>query len=326
MINMSEMNSEIREAIKASDMETARRLLRDALAEANAETYYLASLVALDAGQKQEFLEKSLTLDPFYQDAYDAINSIKQSNNISDMNQPSSSEEPSQHQAESIVLPEATIIDSGEVYGIPHSKSSLLSSLPKDMKIGVISRDPLTNWANITFVNSIGRRAFCWTPVTNLESFSYQGQSASLDDLTVSQLEFNSREEIDELKKIGTDPDMGCRHLFAWPAGFMPPLVILMWLFPGSINYPWLFTILGMVIGLLLTAIIMNLFTPKEKPHLSDPVHGFSESQLSAARREKLTNNELAFEQQQQLLLTSIAGNMATRLVPDRQIIVEKKL
>ncbi len=45
---MSRLNTQIKQSIDSFDMSRARELLRDAMKEANAETYYLASLAALD--------------------------------------------------------------------------------------------------------------------------------------------------------------------------------------------------------------------------------------------------------------------------------------
>lgn len=70
---MSGLNDEIRAALDAFDTEKARQLLRDAIKEADAETYYLASLAAIDDRQKNSFLEKALELDPFHAEAYTAL-------------------------------------------------------------------------------------------------------------------------------------------------------------------------------------------------------------------------------------------------------------
>ncbi len=64
---MSSLNSQIKEAIDLFDIDSARLLLRDALKEADAETYYLASKVAIDPQQRIEFLQKSTQLDPFHE-------------------------------------------------------------------------------------------------------------------------------------------------------------------------------------------------------------------------------------------------------------------
>ena len=70
---MSGLNTEIKSAIDSFDMDKARELLRDALKEADAETYYLASKAAIDDEQKQEFLEKAVEADPFHDKARKAL-------------------------------------------------------------------------------------------------------------------------------------------------------------------------------------------------------------------------------------------------------------
>jgi hypothetical protein len=75
---MSEYNTEIRKAIDSFDVEQARALLRDALKQnADAETYYLASQVALNDSQKKSFLEKALGLDPFHRRASEDLELLK---------------------------------------------------------------------------------------------------------------------------------------------------------------------------------------------------------------------------------------------------------
>jgi len=85
---MSNKNSEIKKAIDSFDTETARSLLRDALKEANAETYYLASLVALDDDQKQTFLQKSLDIDPFHEKSHEALKRFSNVNTVSKSSSP----------------------------------------------------------------------------------------------------------------------------------------------------------------------------------------------------------------------------------------------
>lgn len=73
---MSELNTEIRNAIDTMNVDQARQLLRDALKNPDAETYYLASLVALNDKQKQEFLDKAIELDPFFDEAHKELKKL----------------------------------------------------------------------------------------------------------------------------------------------------------------------------------------------------------------------------------------------------------
>lgn len=67
---MNNHNDEIRAAINMFDMEKARQLLREELQRnPTAETYYLASLAALNEQQRHTFLQKAVELDPFHIEA-----------------------------------------------------------------------------------------------------------------------------------------------------------------------------------------------------------------------------------------------------------------
>jgi uncharacterized RDD family membrane protein YckC len=71
---MSNNLREVRNAIGLGHMETARQLLRPILNEnPSAEAYFLASKVALDDEQREDFLRQALELDPYYQPAADAL-------------------------------------------------------------------------------------------------------------------------------------------------------------------------------------------------------------------------------------------------------------
>lgn len=75
---MQSLHAEIRSAIAVNDLDRARDLLRQALQNSpDAETYYLASQVALSDEQKREFLRKALELDPFHKEANYAMERLK---------------------------------------------------------------------------------------------------------------------------------------------------------------------------------------------------------------------------------------------------------
>lgn len=74
---MSSKNPEIKAAIDSFDLSRARDLLREAMPEANAETFYLASRAALDDEQRLEFLERAVALDPFHEAARTALRQMK---------------------------------------------------------------------------------------------------------------------------------------------------------------------------------------------------------------------------------------------------------
>lgn len=74
---MNERLAEIRKAIDAFQMDRARELVDEALAEdPDAETYYLASLAAINHGQRVDYLRKALECDPEYTVAAEELASI----------------------------------------------------------------------------------------------------------------------------------------------------------------------------------------------------------------------------------------------------------
>ena len=80
---MDDRLKEIRKSIDAFQMERARKLVDEALAEnPDAETYYLASQAAINHGQRMEFLQKALEYDPGFQVAADELAAIMPEQNI----------------------------------------------------------------------------------------------------------------------------------------------------------------------------------------------------------------------------------------------------
>lgn len=74
---MSDKLKEIQTAIDNFQMDEARRLVREELQDnPSADGYYLASQSAANHGQRVQFLEKAIELDPFHQIAHDELSSI----------------------------------------------------------------------------------------------------------------------------------------------------------------------------------------------------------------------------------------------------------
>lgn len=71
---MNPADAQIKAAIDAFDLDRARALVRDALRSSpTADTYYLASQVALSDEQRQSFLRQAVSLDPFHSAAQAAL-------------------------------------------------------------------------------------------------------------------------------------------------------------------------------------------------------------------------------------------------------------
>jgi len=74
---MTDKLKEIQNAIDTFQMDEARRLLREELqTNPSADVYYLASQAARTHGQRVQYLERTLDLDPFHQAAHDELASI----------------------------------------------------------------------------------------------------------------------------------------------------------------------------------------------------------------------------------------------------------
>ena len=74
---MKDRLREIRQAIEGFQMDAARALLREELADdPGAEAWYLASQAALNHGQRVEYLQKTLEMDPGHRLAQDELDDI----------------------------------------------------------------------------------------------------------------------------------------------------------------------------------------------------------------------------------------------------------
>lgn len=75
---MTDRLAEIQQAIDSFQMDAARALLREELVEnPGADAYYLASRAAITHGQRVEFLEKTLEIDPAHRLAQEELADIR---------------------------------------------------------------------------------------------------------------------------------------------------------------------------------------------------------------------------------------------------------
>ena len=80
---MGDRLAEIQRALDGFRMEDARELVAHELEEnPSAAAYYLAAQAALSQGQRVEFLEKALELDPTHQGALDELSNIKRPDKV----------------------------------------------------------------------------------------------------------------------------------------------------------------------------------------------------------------------------------------------------
>lgn len=78
---MNAINQEIQSALASNEIERARAVFNAARQQgtADAETYYLASQIAIDTDQRRVFLEKAVELNPFHTIAYQNLQLIRNS-------------------------------------------------------------------------------------------------------------------------------------------------------------------------------------------------------------------------------------------------------
>ncbi len=205
---MSNKNSEIKKAIDTFDTETARALLREALKEANAETYYLASLVSLDDEQKRIFLQKSLEIDPFFEKSHEAL---KVYTNINTVSKPNLSENilASKSTLSSDITTDITQYITATVEGdsdniilyvIPIETGLTRTQLRKGTKTILIERDERAEWFLCGYLSPIGQPIIGWLPSSNLHDANYSGNEINLLDLPITRFEpYNSRSEVQKL-------------------------------------------------------------------------------------------------------------------------------
>lgn len=225
---MSHLNSEIQDAIDAFDIDKARQLIRDALPEADAETYYLASQVALNDDQKQRFLEQALEKDPFHEKADVELQKIKGNGSVvTAAPEPSivSSESAPQPKVEEPVAkpePQAAAtpapeeqrtfvvgtISGGDVsmYTIPTEQSIVRTNLRKGTKIYLIARDDLAEWYQAIYDSPIGQDIIGWVSARHVSDVNVNGNPIQIMDLPITQFQLNTRDDVKALIKAKGNP------------------------------------------------------------------------------------------------------------------------
>lgn len=231
---MSTLNHEIRAAIESMYPDRARDLIKDALKDADAETYYLASLVALNEDQKRDFLQKALDLDPFHTQAYKALKELDKSLQKTEVpsqtavSQPQNTFQPpaaTSVPSASIPIPPpvsttetrpatelepsspmiATPIQvtvtksSASLYPIPWERNAGRQSLEKGITLDVIARDSNPDWLNVGITRN-GTVQIVWVKTSDVSTPKQQsGVAWSIDDLPISAYEYNTPKEIAQI-------------------------------------------------------------------------------------------------------------------------------
>ncbi|MDX2138165.1 MAG: hypothetical protein SF123_08715 [Chloroflexota bacterium] len=220
---VSKLNADIRDAIDGMYEERARELLREALKEADGETYYQASRVALDDNQKRMFLQKALDLDPFHARAYKEIQALTvrpvtatapaqaviptAQLDVQPVIAPppapvvsvQSAREPEPPPQPKTLL--AKIGHSTTLYQYPWPKASIRSNVSSNTVCIPLARTESGRWINVLYVGTTGHEVLGWIEAHDLSEVKFGNNSVSLYDLPITQFEYNSKQDIVELMK-----------------------------------------------------------------------------------------------------------------------------
>lgn len=205
---MSNKNSEIKKAIDTFDTETARSLLREALKEANAETYYLASLVALDDEQKNNFLKKAVELDPFHEKSHASLKGISTSAPSSVITTPkkeinsdnSQSSAPASDINQFIMATVQSESDSIAMNIIPIETGFLRTQLHKGSQVLLIERDEQAEWFLCGYLSPIGQPVIGWIMSQFLFDINFKGNKINVLDLPITRFTIsNTRADVQKL-------------------------------------------------------------------------------------------------------------------------------
>jgi zinc-ribbon domain len=215
------------------------------------------------------------------------------------------------------ILPIAELINDGVVYTIPHSLGTQRAGMKQGTKLEVVKRTKNGNWLNVTYVNSIGRRTYGWIPTLDVKEFTFCGNTASMNDLEISKLEFNNREELAELEaKIWTTYGKQVNYIFK---GGLLLFFASLFLLSDEPYLPGAILLAGIAGWFILSGHRSTLLSK------SVPSSDITSIDIFYVNNARKSVSEIAIEQQQQMALLTIAGSMATRLVPDVKVLVSKK-
>jgi hypothetical protein len=212
---MTDRLTRIREAIDTFDIELARELLREELKSyPSAEAYYLAAQVALNDNQKKSFLEKAIELDPFHAAAHQA-QSTGTKENTKEEPIPSSAAKANTGAAgyrEAIPVTgknpgemfiRALITSHTNLLIVPHEKSTVRLQLAQLTEVIVLARDSSGSWCNVVFKDPVdSTNAIGWVQSVYLRNFNVTGRPINMQDLPISNYEYNTRKEVKKLARL----------------------------------------------------------------------------------------------------------------------------
>ncbi len=182
-------HAEIWAAIENGETDRARQLLSESLKNPDAETYYLAAHVAIDKEQQVDFLQQALQLDRFHQKAQLALKSGK-------LRQPSKDVE-----TENISVMIASVKHATPLYVIPHLKGTHRGKLAAGSVVMPLTCGPHAEWFNVLYRDNKGVQSIGWLPIQDLDDFMLDDVRIIPSDLPLTQYEYFSKSELEELKR-----------------------------------------------------------------------------------------------------------------------------
>ena len=207
---MSASLSEIQDAIDRFDFDTARNLLREAFKNPTAETYYLASQVALDEEQKVRLLQKSVESDPSFEKAISALAKAGISQNkeiISSKTSLTRSEESissrssvgKQVNSEKQYITAKTKDKPESLFRFPIPEAPTRTSLPPYSQLVIFERTESNRWLNVFYVGSTNEPIFGWIPTSNVEDIQLNNKQINVMDFPITNFDYNSRDDVVDL-------------------------------------------------------------------------------------------------------------------------------
>ena len=326
---MTNTLDDIRAAIDSFDLDRARQLLREAFQNPDAETYFLASRAAIDDDQRVEFLQKAAELDPFHEKAR---NGLKKLNTSSSPPPPANTapSEPVANNQESEPMILGIINAATPLYVIPHTKGTVRTQLSAGAKVSPLARDVYNEWYNVLYLGTTGKPILGWIEAKNLADVRLNGSSINLYDLPLTEYEYMSRTELEELKKNGGVQSISKRIVSstAFGVGTVALKFGLGISAIGAINYVLvlpLYIITTRITNIAflagIGAILFGLMLISIKPTEHRTEITRLQRQINATK----SSTEVAFEMQARQAAFSLATNVATRIVPNRQDVTVRR-
>jgi len=313
------------------------------LPEADAETYYLASQVALNDDQKRDFLQKAVDKDPFHATAYSALQQLKGlpisaapavpeiKSTPSELASVPAAQNPVESAQTSEVVDAAPVqlitakFKSDEyVFVYPWWTSPRRTTAKKGSDAILLARTESGELLNILYVGSAGSEIVGWVSVDGLTGFSVGSNPVNPLDLPITRFEFNTRQEVEELLS----------RVAVCAVPFVPSLGKPFMVAPGTVwarimallSIPGIMIILGIITG----PIFAFVWYDASQKHFKAMSECLGQgkiadwyTRLKGAIDEKKSTTELAMERQARIaalqIATSLGGTVLSRVVPNNQ-------